>query len=169
MHDIITLLFCGILILIAWYDFKYRALPLWLLITALLFGILFSLTGNSLSEVIQYSAVNFLLIAFQLGLTTLYFTAKNKKFTNIFNTYLGAGDVIFFLVIIFCFSPVNFILFIIASGLITILFYASRTTKILIPLAGSQSIFLCLILFSGIIFKIIQPFSDSFLFDLFVN
>jgi hypothetical protein len=169
MHDTLTLLFCCILAFLAYYDFRYRALPVYMLVIALVFGILISVSKNGLSFTLYFSAVNTILISLQLGLTTLYFSIKTGKFVNIFNSYLGIGDLIFFLVVILCFSPVNFILFIISSGLITLLFYVPSREKVLIPLAGSQSVILCLILLFSLVFKIIQPYNDLFLMDIFCN
>jgi hypothetical protein len=169
MQNIFTLLFCVILIFIAYYDFKYRALPVYLLVIAIVFGILVSISRNGMSFVLYNTGVNALLISIQLSLTTLYFSARNRKFTNIFSSHLGMGDVIFFLVIILSFSPLNFILFIIISGFITILFYAGRKNGVLIPLAGSQAVMLCTIYLSGFVSGIIQPFNDLFLIDIFFN
>lgn len=167
-RNIITLIFCVFLILIAYYDFRYRTLPVYLLLIAIAFGILFSITRNDLSSAIQYSGVNTLLLTLQLSLTSLYFTVRNRRLTNIFKSWLGIGDLVFFLVLIFCFSPLNFILFIILSGFVTILFYTGRKSGILIPLAGSQSMILCAILLSTLISGIIQPYNDMFLVDIFL-
>jgi hypothetical protein len=169
MQNIITLLFCVVLTMIAYYDFKYRALPVYLLVMAIVFGILVSISRNGLSFVLFNTGVNALLISLQLSLTTLYFSVRNRKFINIFDSYLGIGDLIFFLVIILCFSPVNFILFIIISGFFTILFYAGRKNGTLIPLAGNQAVMLCTIFLSGLISGIIQPYNDLFLIDIFFN
>jgi hypothetical protein len=169
MQSFITMLFCLVLILIAYNDFRYRALPVYLLAIAVVLAVLFSINKNVFSSALKYSVTNILLLALQLGLTSLYFSARNRKFTNIFKSYLGIGDLIFFLVLIFCFSPLNFILFIIISGFLTILFYTGRKSKVLIPLAGSQSIILCTILLSTLISGIIQPYNDFFLADIFFN
>lgn len=166
MQNIFTLLFCAILALITYYDFKYRAVPLYILVIAVIFGMLVSIFKNGFSGALYYAGVNIFLVIIQLVLTTLYFSIRNKKLTNIINSYLGSGDVLFFLVVIFCFSPVNFIIFIILSGLLILIFYAPSKKRNLIPLAGCQSILMCIILYFSNVFKIIQPYNDFFLINL---
>jgi hypothetical protein len=167
MQNVITLLFCVILSLITYHDFKYRELPLYILVIAFFLGILTSISQNGLNLTLYFAYVNIILISFQLGLTILFFSALEKKFVNIFKSHLGIGDVIFFLVVIFCFSPVNFIIFIILSGLATLLLYIPCKTMVLIPLAGSLSMFLCVILLFKVAFGIVQPYNDLFLMDIF--
>lgn len=169
MLHIFSLCFFGVLILIIYYDFKYRTLPLYTLVIAVIFGILVSIYRNGLSVTLYYAGVNTLLISFQLGITTLYFSARRRKLINIFNSYLGIGDVIFFLVVIFSFSPLNFIIFIIFSELLTLVFYALPKNRKLIPLAGCLSVVLCIILFFSAVFEIVQPYNDFFLADIFWN
>jgi hypothetical protein len=168
MQKIVTIILCVVLILIAYYDFRYRALPIYLLLIAVICAIVYSITRNNLNSSLEYSVINTMFLTFQLCLTSLYFSARSRKFTNIFNHWLGVGDLIFFLVLIFCFSPLNFILFNIISGFVTILFYAGRKKRVLIPLAGSQSIILCVILLATLIPGIIQPYNDLFLADIFL-
>lgn len=166
MQNIVILLLCMVLIFISYYDFRYRALPVYLIVSAIILSFLFSVTNNHLPSVLKYSAENLLLLILQLGLTALYFSLRKRKFINIFESYLGTGDLVFFLVLVFCFSPLNFILFLIVSGFITILGYIGANRKTLIPLAGCQSIVLCGLLLSSLIFNI-QPYNDFFLAEIF--
>lgn len=169
MENIITILFCLILAIIAFYDFKYRALPVYILILAAIIGFVFSISKIGWNLTFYNSGINTLLISLQLGLTTFYFSIRNRKFINIFDSCLGMGDLFFFVVVILSFSPMNFILFIIFSGLTTLIFYAPRKEKILIPLAGCQAILLFVILIISVLFKIVQPYNDLFLIDIFCN
>lgn len=169
MLNIFVLLFCIILALITYYDFKFKALPLYILVIAVVFGVFFSIIKNGLHFTLLYAVANAMLICVQLVVTSLYFSIKNRKFTNIFNTYLGIGDGIFFLVIIFIFSPVNFILFIVLSAFLTLIFYARSKNKVQIPFAGCLSMLLCLVLFFSTVFEIIQPYNDYFLIDKYLN
>lgn len=166
MQNIFTFLFCGILVIIVYYDYKYRAIPLITLIIAVLSGIFISLYKNGFSFALYYAGINTLLICLQIGLTILFFSARNREFINILHSYLGLGDIMFFLVIVSCFSPINFIIFLISSGLITLAFFAFSNKRELIPLAGCQAICLCVVLLFSMIFKIIQPYNDFFL-DIF--
>jgi hypothetical protein len=167
MQNLFTFLFCGILAVIAYYDYKYKAIPLITLIIAVLTSIIISLFKNGLSFAFYYAGLNTLLIILQVGITTLYISARNRKFINILHSYLGIGDIMFFLVIVSCFSPINFIVFLISSGLITLVFFAFRNETKLIPLAGCQAICLCVVLLFSMIFKIIQPYNDFFLQEIF--
>jgi hypothetical protein len=166
MQNIITLLLCTVLVLISYYDFRYRALPVYLIVIAVILSILFSFTSNVFHSVLKFSGENILLLTLQLGLTSLYFSARKRKFTNIFESYLGTGDLVFFIVLVFCFSPLNFIIFIIISGFVTILAYIGANRQALIPLAGCQSLVLCLILLATLISANIQPYNDLFLAEI---
>jgi hypothetical protein len=169
MLPILAILFSAILALIAYYDFKYRALPLYTLAIALIFGVSVSIYKNGFSDSIYLAGVNFLLIGSQLAMITLYFSIKNKKVTNIFNRYLGLGDILFFIVLMFCFSPVNFILFIVLSGILVLAFYIRSQKKELIPLAGCHAVLMIITLIFSIGCKTIQPYNDFFLIDLFYH
>jgi hypothetical protein len=166
MQNIITLLLCTVLVLISYYDFRYRALPVYLIVIAVILSILFSIVSNVLSLVFKFSGENLLLLSLQLGLTSLYFSARKRRLTNIFESYLGLGDLVFFLVLVFCFSPLNFIIFIIISGFVTILVYFGANRKALIPLAGCQSLILCVVLLATFISTNIQPYNDLFLAEI---
>jgi hypothetical protein len=163
---IFTLLFCGILALITYHDFKYRALPIYSLVVALVLGILVSFCKNGWSFTLYYAGVNTILVCLQLGVTTLYFSARGRKLVNIFSSHLGIGDFIFFIVITFSFSPLNFIIFFVLSGLVILVFYTPFKKRVLIPYAGWLSVFLFLILILSFIFKGIQPYNDYFLLDI---
>jgi hypothetical protein len=169
MQYVLVFLFCSVLALIIYHDFKSRALPIYTLAIALLFSILLSLSKNGLQEALSYAGMNVLLISLQLGLTTLYFSIRRKKMIHLFNTYLGLGDVLFFLVTVFCFSPLNLMVFMILSGLIILLVYLPLNKGALIPLAGCLSIFLGIILVLSHVVEIIDPYNDYFLMDLFHN
>jgi hypothetical protein len=168
MGNIFLLIFCIVLCLIVFYDFKYRALPICLLIVAIILSILMSVTQNGVNVTLRNSSLNIIIIGFQLGLTTLYISVKSGNITSIFDSWLGFGDVVFFMVISFSFSPLNFILFIIYSGLITLGFCSIFKEKI-IPLAGFQAGILCMILLVSKFFNGIQPYDDFFLINLLIS
>ena len=101
-------------------------------------------------------------------LLTIYMSIKNKKIKNIINTYLGIGDVLFFITLTVAFSPVNFIAFYILSLIVTLLFYVFynailRNTSSQIPLAGMQSICLIIVLLYSQFLKDFNFYNDDYL------
>lgn len=132
-------------------DFKYRAIH-WIWIALLLLSIL-------LFHPVKWweSGINVFFLCFQLGILTLYFSIKNKRWTNITLQYLGLGDIVFFIPLCLIFSPINLILFFVLSltfSLFGFLIYNtfSHRKANTIPLAGCMSIGLILIIVSSFIF-----------------
>ena len=102
---------------------------------------------HPVKRVLTYFLFNSGFVAFQLLMMMGYFTLKNRKWTNIINTYIGIGDILFFLILSLAFSPVNFIIFFLGSLLLTIggysiykIFKSNVNTEI--PLAGTMAIIL---------------------------
>ena len=135
----------GILIAIAWQDLTQKAI-LWILfpigfIVFLMSGLLEMETSEYLKNVL----LNFLFVLTLLALSTLYFSVKHRKPTNIIESYFGLGDLLFLGILSTVFSPVNFILFLTSSFLFILLIYtifnAIRSNK-KIPLAGLMAIIL---------------------------
>jgi H+/Cl- antiporter ClcA len=102
-----------------------------------------------------FSAVffNLAFIALQLIFLTLWISFKNKKWTNIIDTYLGLGDILFFVAISSAFSPIQFVLFYLISIVITLIAFVvykwkSEKANSEIPLAGAMSVVLiiCMLL-----------------------
>lgn len=125
-------------------DLKYREIS-WFLIPLLLCSFLAKgLFLISSHQLIGYSLYNVGFIAIQLLVLTAYMSVKNKKLTNIVNSYLGLGDVLFFIVICVAFSPVNFIFFYVLSLLFTLGGFIAyniliKKAKKEIPLAGAMA------------------------------
>lgn len=97
-----------VLIAIATEDFKYRVVHIgWLTAFLLLIG---SYARYNFSETWLNNAIgNGLFLGLQMLCLTLYFSIRNKKFTNILNTYLGVGDVFFMIAICPLFSLTIFL------------------------------------------------------------
>ncbi|MGB3948985.1 MAG: hypothetical protein WBM13_13455, partial [Bacteroidia bacterium] len=147
MRYLIDIIIVLLLLLIVWQDFRYRLIS-WPLIP--LIFISFSAKGFFLKpfiELTNYTIVNICFISLQLAILTLYVSIKNKKITNIINSQLGLGDILFFISITIAFSPFNFILFYISGLIFSLACYqlflkikTSATKEI--PLAGLLSIVL---------------------------
>lgn len=162
----IKLIFCATLVVIAYSDFRSRTIPLYTLIFALISGIVILFTENEHGKAIRNIVVNISMITIQLALVTVYFSARNKRFINIFNELLGIGDVLFFLVLALCFSPANMIFFMLISELLICIFYFPSRKRSLIPLAGIMSAILLVLFISDFITQQLQFYSDSGLFDI---
>lgn len=132
---------------IIYEDFKYRAIHWWWLVFITLLGIY----GMQIS--LKSVCYNILFIISQILIINTYFSIKHKEIINITNTYLGLGDILFFISIAFYFMPVDYIHFHIYALVFTLLISSiSIYTQPLngklktIPLAGYMSIFFCLYL-----------------------
>jgi hypothetical protein len=166
----------GLIVLLAivlFQDFRTRQIS-WYLIPLLLSLFIFkAFFLLSLSEITRNSLFNFIFILLQLLALTAYISFKKKKLTNIINTYIGIGDVLFFIVICLSFSPANFILFYVLSNviiLISFLAYNIITKKSSkeIPLAGGMAgVIILLIIFSHFIPQI-AFYNDNNIISLFL-
>ena len=79
----------------------------------------------------------------------VYISLKNKKITNILETHLGLGDILFFIAVIPLFSVRNFVLFFILGMFVSMtlhLLFNRFQKHLTIPLAGYLSLFLISIL-----------------------
>ncbi|WP_308993686.1 hypothetical protein QLS71_007920 [Mariniflexile litorale] len=91
-----------------------------------------------------------------LGLT-LYFSFKNKVFINPIDTFIGLGDIVFFIAITPLFTLKPFILFFIIGLLFSLLVhgvYSIFKNGKTIPLAGYLALFLMINVVAKSIFKI---------------
>ncbi len=156
------------LLIITIQDFKHRAIS-WYILPVMFLAFLFkSFSFINCHQVLKFGIINLSFIIIQFVLLTIYMSIKNKKMTNIINSYIGVGDLLFFLVLSLAFSPVNFIVFYIISLLFTLLFYALynailRNTSSQIPLAGMQSICLIIVLLCSQFLKDFNFYNDDYL------
>jgi len=133
---ILSLLFC------VYQDVKDRTIHLvWfglILITTLSINYL---SGNNWID----SLFSMLFLIVNISVLFLYISFKNKKRINIFDKYLGLGDVLFFVTIIPMFSLRNFVLYFILGMIVSMilhLFFNRFQKHLTIPLAGYLSLFL---------------------------
>ncbi len=145
LYLIPALIFLG---MIAYEDFKYRAISWWwlpFLAIALIIPALYHIPGKTL---LTYFSLNVSFIAIQFIILTLYFSLKHGKFINILNQYLGTGDLLFFIIIGLFFSPILYITFLIVGLFVTLggfLIWKSTTKKnATVPLAGALALCLCI-------------------------
>ena len=150
-------------------DFKQRQIS-WFLIPLALTGFICKALLCR-EHILTHFLINFLFISVQLIFLTAYFSIKNKKLFNIIDTYLGLGDVLFFLVLCTVFSPLNFIAFYIISLIITLAavliynFSAAKKTHS-IPLAGAMAAGLILLIAINWFYPQVNFYDDTCILNL---
>lgn len=132
---------------IAVQDFKLRAVYWWLflLLLAALAQAKFIQTNSQ--QLIHDFATNVVFLSAQLLFLTVYFSLKERRMVNVFNSYFGLGDLFFLFAICCYFSFFNYILFYLLSlflsiviSLLLVPIVKNMSSKI--PLAGIQALFL---------------------------
>ncbi|MDF2456910.1 MAG: type leader peptidase [Cytophagaceae bacterium] len=131
---------------VVYEDFRERAVHLWLfplLIAA-------ALCHDTVHFEWEHLLINLTVLLIQLLVLTTYFSFKHKQIINITQTYLGWGDILFWLVLCCLFSPLNFIVFYMSSLCLAVvgslLIPVFRAEGSRIPLAGMQALLLVLFL-----------------------
>lgn len=147
-----------ILFLILYQDFRFQAVSWIFFIIGFFLIIILSVKVNSLSNLFFNLSINALFILFQLSIIYFFSWFKYKKRRNIFKSVFGFGDLLFLIMIIPLFSPLNFIVFFIASIVFSLLVYSIINwlriyKKQRVPLAGLQSLFLSIVIISQIFIK----------------
>jgi len=129
---------------IIYEDFRYRAIH-WIWV-ALLTGLIVWAYPLHWPHIFT----NFFFILVQLFFLSLYFSIKHRQLINITQSYLGIGDIVFFIPLCFLFSPIHLILFFIGSLLLSLLgsslypFFGGKKLAT-IPLAGCMALVLILV------------------------
>lgn len=166
MSVIYSLLFEGLLCMVIFQDFRYRALSIPVLTGGLIIAGVSSLAQNGWKQALVFAGINMLLITIQLIGITIYFSVRKKSFINIINTYFGIGDVWFYAVVAFCFSPLNFVMFNLVACFIMLIIYAiagyASGYGATIPFAGWIAVLLFLMKGSQA-WYIFDPYNDYFL------
>jgi hypothetical protein len=157
--------------LIAFQDFKQRQIS-WYLIPLSFFLVVYKAVNLIDTTVfIKHSIFNIVFVLIQLILLTTYISIKNKALTNIVNTYLGIGDILFFIVVCIAFSPVNFIVFFIVSMILTLIGFMLYSTFLKkagteIPLAGTMATALIILLITKKIMIPINFYNDDYFLSM---
>jgi hypothetical protein len=142
---ILLLIFIQDLIGRAVYWFLFPLLAILLIVIRLKCGI------PQTNEVVMSITVNIGFLLLQLLLVSVYFSLKNRRWTNITSSLLGWGDVLFLVSIAFYLSALHFFCFYTFSLLAVLLVWliwqslAIKKNK-KIPLAGLQALFFSLLL-----------------------
>ncbi|MCC8409352.1 hypothetical protein LJ707_10445 [Mucilaginibacter sp. UR6-1] len=134
-------------------DARSRSIYLWcfpLLLT--LFIVLRWLNNESWMVIMADGLKCLIFLTMQLGILTIYFSAKNRRWTNITRGILGWGDVLFLICTACYLSLFNFVGFYLVSLFLSLITWLSwqtirkNTVAIKVPLAGLQAFFLLVFL-----------------------
>lgn len=143
--------------MIAIQDIKTRLISIYLLIGLLMINFVGGIISNKLSNTIQFTGINILLITFIFGLTYIYFKLI-RKIKNPLISHLGWGDILFFLSLTPLFTPIVysyvFIIMTMISTVIGILLYKKKTDNVTIPHAGISAICFSIILILSAIYDV---------------
>ena len=129
------------LLAIIYEDFRYRAIHwIWVLVLAILGFVEAPFSFKKLIINLVFLTVQYLGI-------TLYFSLKNKRWTNVTEGYIGLGDILFFISIVGFYNIRELVHFFILGLLFSLIgflgfqkikYFKSAT----IPLAGWLSVFM---------------------------
>lgn len=169
--DISLVVFLGIVV---FQDLKERQISWFLIPLLLCFFCAKGLYLISSDQLLGYSLFNIGFITVQLLVLTVYMSIKNKKLTNIVNSYLGIGDVLFFIVICVAFSSINFIFFYVVSLIFTlggVIGYniLVKNAKKEIPLAGAMAIVMIALILINQWMPQFDFYNDDYITGLLIN
>ncbi|MCB0395287.1 MAG: hypothetical protein KDD36_01460 [Flavobacteriales bacterium] len=150
MQTYLTIVSILLLMIIAYQDFRYRAVS-WLIVVV--WGALIawqSISGSGWEIWLRESMVNIGFFAVQYGALTLYFSLKERRLVHLADVYIGWGDILFIGIMCFGFSLPGFVALYL-GGLMVVLFvfliYRMLFTKAShqIPLAGGLALLLTIV------------------------
>lgn len=146
MEAIVLILSCMVLLWVLFEDIRFRAVhwPLFPLGFGLI--LLYRILGASYPDLIYSTLYNFFFLLLNMSVLYLVFRWKGYGVKEILNSFIGLGDLLFFLglclALPFPLFPAFFILSLILSLLTGIIWFKKQS----IPLAGLQALFLMAVL-----------------------
>jgi hypothetical protein len=160
----------AILAVLAAEDFSKRLIS-WYWIPMLF--VLFAgraLSQLSMGDAVSFFVINLCILALQLLLVSAYFSIRERRVVNIIDTWLGTGDILFFVVLCAAFSPLNYLLFYLLSLVLTIAGYIvykiMKGRSSAIPLAGAVALLLLLCLLLHWYEPRLDFYNDAFVMQL---
>lgn len=148
----------AVLILIAYQDFRYRAIDLALF---LLLSVFFFVDGQRNTPLIEYVLkvlYNMIFVSVQFIVVYVFYAIRGYGFKLIVTGIIGAGDILFIYILSLAFSWQGAFLYYIGGLLFSLLVwlllkYSGMINNELIPLAGLLSVYCTLLL----IFELLLP------------
>ncbi|UII80125.1 hypothetical protein [Flagellimonas sp. CMM7] len=134
----------AILILVTYQDMKMRLIHVMLPIAIFVLGVSMNWVFAEFAYLQWIWSLLFLV--FNFAIVAIYFSVKNGKYTNPFDTLIGWGDVLFLIALIPLFSFGGYIRFFVLGMVFSLLLFGIMKTLYpkyrTIPLAGFLAIFL---------------------------
>jgi len=171
LNILIIILFASI----AYQDFHNREVSWFLFPLAFVAVVVNALIEHKPMQLLGYFGINALFVTLQMAILFLVYAIKHRRFVNIVNTYIGAGDLIFFLLLCAGFSPLFFGVYFLSSLiLLTILYLLKQSVEKEsgrkdIPLAGGLSVSYVIMLLAGFFYTGFDLYNDLLIGDLFIG
>jgi Flp pilus assembly protein protease CpaA len=156
---------------LSWQDFRTRRISWWLIPLLAAAFLLAGLQRTPVGEIGKAFALNLVFLFVQLLLVWAWIALRAKKLTNLINTQIGLGDVLFMCCVALAFSTVNFLLFY-TLGMVATLFlvviarFLRPKINNEIPLAGALALPLIALCSIRVIDPTIDFYSDEWLTQL---
>lgn len=159
---------------IIYEDFKYHAIT-WFIVPLIFILVFFNgIIQINFKILMGYFLINSGIIILQLLGLIIYFYFKEKRITGIINKQLGLGDILILFAMALFFAPVNFVLFILISLILTLLVsiikfsvFPKRNRQI--PLAGYWGIYMNLLILAQLFNPIISYYQITYFEDLILR
>ena len=151
MQVIIKILLIALLALLTYQDFRHRAIS-WIGPVAVFCLLVFKgLLTLSFSKLGSDFLINELILFVQFSILIIYFRMKGYSFKGFWKNVMGTGDLLFLVCISAAFAPVNFILFLLAGLVFTMIGYGIMILLKIgkekpIPFAGLLAVFMIFLL-----------------------
>lgn len=160
----IDLLIALVLCLVFYQDVKYRAVG-WYFFALL--AVLFIWKFANGPGAWWHIAVNSGFVLVQLAVVSLYVYRRYGSW-DVFDSYLGLGDVLIWGVFVWGFSPLNFVVFFIGGLIFSLIAYGFFWMRrgATIPLAGLQGLFYVMLLSLGLVGVHMDWYNDYKLIEL---
>jgi hypothetical protein len=149
----ISLLFvAGVLVVISLRDFVSREVEVCYFLLMAIAVLVFCMQRTGAITLLQNMLLNTLQLTLLIACLTGYYRIRNGIAAGtFFSTKLGTGDLLFWLVSTPLFNPVNFLLWMVASLLFSLVAHwfvllVSGKKQLTVPLAGLQAVALIVIL-----------------------
>ncbi|RWU09967.1 hypothetical protein [Pedobacter chitinilyticus] len=164
----ILLLTVLLLLAMAWQDFKYRAISIWLFIAVAAGLVYLKYQAAGRQALWTDLLTNLCFLTLQMGVLFGYFALKHRKWVNLFKGYLGEGDLLFLVLLATYLSFFNFVAFHVSSlFLVLLLGIYLRHKNPKIPLAGAQAFCLAVLMLADYFIYKIDLTQDFWLLSFF--
>lgn len=141
-----------VLMAVSFRDFVSRQIEIYYFLLMAIAVIVFCIMRTDTRTMLQNMLVNIVQLVLLIVCLTGYYRLKNGKAAGtFFNTKLGIGDLLFWIITTPLFAPLNFIIWMVVSLLFSLIVHGcvlvlSRKKPSTVPLAGLQAVILIIVL-----------------------